>query len=316
MKRFLKTFLPLIILGTLAYQFRAPILSFLNPVPCEEPISYVLGTFDEKFNISKKYFLNTLLEAEAVFEKPLGKNLFTYEPDNSSGDVLKINLIYDYRQEATTKLASLGIVVEDNRASYDKLKAKFTALKAEYEKEKSIFATRVEAFNKRAEAYEAEVDFWNKKGARLPDGQGAPQKEYEALQATGRELENESKELQAMQNRINNIADEINALVVALNRLVATLNLSVDKYNTTNDARGESFEEGVYVSDGYEREIDVYEFSNREKLLRVLAHEFGHALDLEHVDDPKAIMYKLNQGNSKTLSEADLEALKTKCGIK
>ena len=102
---------------------------------------------------------------------------------------------------------------------------------------------------------------------------------------------------------------------MAINRLAATLNLSVENYNNINTARGESFEEGVYHSEGVKREIDIYEFSNREKLVRVLAHELGHALGLPHVQDPKAIMYELNQGTSEKLSSADIVALDAKCNI-
>ena len=57
-------------------------------------------------------------------------------------------MIYDYRQLATSKLASLGIVVKDNRASYDMLKAKFTALKTQYERDKTAYDAEVNAFNK------------------------------------------------------------------------------------------------------------------------------------------------------------------------
>jgi predicted Zn-dependent protease len=222
---------------------------------------------------------------------------------------LKINLVYDYRQQATSKLASLGITVKNDRASYDMLKEKFTALQAEYNTEKSALNVRIDAFNQKQQAYETEVNSWNKKG-------GAPQAEYDKLQAEKVSLQQESSELQAEQAKLNAMVDEINALVVVLNRLVATLNLSVDQYNTVNGSRGESFEEGVYIENGSNREIDIYEFSSRAKLVRVLAHELGHALGLDHVDDPKAIMYKLNQGTSLTLSDADLSALKTKCGIK
>ncbi|OGI80043.1 hypothetical protein A3D43_01400 [Candidatus Nomurabacteria bacterium RIFCSPHIGHO2_02_FULL_41_52] len=291
MRKILNLFFLLIILGTL-YQYRAPLGkqflllrdnlgAFFAKTPCLEPMPYALGSFDPKFGISQKYFF----------------------------DVLKINLIYDFRQQATSKLASLGIIVKNDRTSYDMLKAKFTALKAEYAAEKNAYDMQVADFNRKQQAYEAEVSFWNKKG-------GAPRQEYNKVEAERLALEAESKKLQAAQLRINNMVDEINALVVALNRLVASLNLSVDSYNTVNVSRGESFEEGVYTSDGSNREIDIYEFSSRAKLVRVLAHELGHALNLDHVDDAKAIMYKFNQGNNSTLTQADLAELNIKCQVK
>lgn len=311
MRKIFKVLIFAVILGAVWYQFGGIILDRF--LPCENPIIYTLGTFDTKFGISKSYFLSALSDAEVIWEKPFGKELFTYKEnsadDEGKGEILKINLVYDYRQEATSKLASLGIVVEDNKASYEDLKSKLAVLKTRYEKEKNIFEARIKIFNQKQLAYEMEVGSWNKKG-------GVSKDEYNKLEQERLMLNVEALELQRIQKSINEMVEEINALVVALNRLVGTLNLSVEKYNTIGASRGESFTEGVYYSDGSNKEIDIYEFSSRIKLVRVLAHELGHALNLEHMEDTKAIMYRLNQGNNQVLSESDLVALKAKCGVK
>jgi hypothetical protein len=316
MKKTFKTLIMLAILGTLAYYFQAPIRARLSifSAPCEEPIAYTLGRFDARFGISKSYFKDALSEAEKIWEKPkklqgesFEKDLFVYK-ENGEGGMLKINLVYDYRQEATEKLAGLGIVVENNKASYDSLRAKFTALKAEYASAKKDYDAQVNSFNAKQDVYEAQVKYWNARG-------GAPKGEYEKLQAEKAELDAELSELKRKQAQINEMVEEINAMVVVLNRLAGTLNLTVDKYNTINVSRGESFEEGVYYSDGFDRAIDIYEFSSRDKLVRVLAHELGHALGLPHVADPKAMMYELNVGDNKVLIETDISALKAKCGV-
>src|SRR3989338_2752391 len=85
----------------------------LGVAPCHKPLQYSLGTFDKKFGISQEAFLSDVEKAEAVWEKVLNKNLFQYNPEGK----LKLNLTYDYRQNATDKLRELGLTIENTKES-------------------------------------------------------------------------------------------------------------------------------------------------------------------------------------------------------
>lgn len=314
MSRILWIIVTVLVLGVLLYTYRTPLEKrfggFLASVqdiyaPCKKPILYSLGAFDARFGISKKDFLEAVQEAEAIWEKPIGKELFAYAQDGR----LAVNLVYDYRQEATSKLKSLGLAVDESRSSYDALQRKYEEIKYLLEQEQAQYDSSVAAFNKRLDAYNNDVQNWNDKG-------GAPRAEFARLEAEKTALDAELVGVKNLQGRVNGYVDEINALVVVLNRMAGALNVDVGKYNTVGASRGEEFTEGVYQSDASGQKIDIYEFSNRAKLVRVLAHELGHALGMSHVAGATSIMYKLNQGTNEKLSPQDLAALKSKCGIK
>ncbi len=279
-------------------------INFFAPKACEKPIAYAVGSFDKRFNISNAALLEALRLAEAIWEKPSGRDLFVYSSEDA---ILPINLVYDYRQETTSTLTNLGEALEQNEETYNAARANYLNLKATYDKAKAVYESRVASFNEANDAFAKRVEAWN-------NSPRTSKSEFEALGKSRDALEKEAAELKRLEIELNRVVGEINKLVEELNRLAAHLNLNVDKYNTIGASRGETFTGGVYYENGKEKGIDIFEFSNQDKLVRILAHEFGHALGLEHNDDEQAIMYYLNKGETSSLSSSDLAALETLCG--
>jgi hypothetical protein len=98
--------------------------------PCAKPISYSLEALDSRFGLSPDEARQALAEAEAVWERPLGKDLFRYSATSST---LAVNFVYDYRQEAAQELSSLEGEVKMGQKSYDALEARYDSLKAEHD---------------------------------------------------------------------------------------------------------------------------------------------------------------------------------------
>lgn len=325
MKRIIKTFLISIICALIfglgfcfrsrLYNFFDPFLSRLNFVidsglkslapPCQKPINYSLGEIDKRFNLSEEELLNALKEAGDIWSESINRQLFSYVIDGE----LKINLIYDYRQSAIDKLKELGIIVGDSQESYEKLKSEYESLSRRYKEQKTILDNLTAGFKQKQNVYEAEVEKWNSRG-------GALQPEFDRLNRIKSDLEAEMKQINDRAVQLNNLVDSLNAEAAGLNKMIAEFNLNVAKYNNVGETVPREFEEGTYIQNAGGQMINIYEFDGRERLVRLLAHEFGHALNLEHTNDPGDIMYYLNQGDNQKLTANDLSALQAACALK
>jgi hypothetical protein len=272
---------------------------YSNYSTCISPITYSIGTFDERFNITKDEFIKSINSAKEIWEKPLGKELFKH---NASGNLI-INLVYDDRQATTEKRALLEADTKKVKNLAANVKSDYFKLKDNLEVKQAEYELLVDAYQANQQSYNSEVTFWNQKG-------GAPLDEYNSLVQKKKDLESQFNDLEPKRQELNRLIAELNNFSNNYNILVENVNDNIEEFNQTS---GKEFQEGIY--DPNSKSISIYEFSSKEKLVRVLAHELGHALVLDHNTNPESIMYPVNQANSLSLSNEDIASLKNRCRL-
>ncbi len=303
MTKFITTIALIALIAGTGYYYRATWKEYFFPTkPCEQPITYSITQLDERFGLSEDEILTVTKEAEDVWEAAFGKDLFAH----SATGTLGINLIYDYRQEATDKLSSIGSSITNDRQQYDMLKSRLQSLRRTYDTSKATYEKAATLYEAAIIRHNEEVAEWNSKG-------GAPEDEYNRLERERKSLNRQEQSLKEDVDELYSIQNSITTTINDINKLAHKLNVKVEDFNTVGASTGEEFNEGEYIRDKQGERINVYQFQTRAQLRRLLAHELGHALGMNHVDDSAAIMYRLNSSTNEMLTDADIQELMRVC---
>lgn len=275
-------------------------LASLPLIPCEAPLPWRIGTIDDRFDISEDTAREVASEATELWEQSSEHNLFVYDEEAD----FVINFVFDERQQVADQAEQYRYQLDTQEESneqiqkrYEALKDRYTRLQATYEKQSTSFDTKLNLYNQK-------VSHYNQNG-------GAPGDVFEELEAEKQQLDADRKKLNTLANTLNDLVDELNAVSEKGNLLVTEYNQKVNTYNESF-AYQEGFTQGDYQGD----QINIYKFSSLPELRLVLAHEFGHALTIGHVENERSVMHYLMEAQPlepTTLTIEDEIALERVC---
>jgi predicted RND superfamily exporter protein len=235
-------------------QFKSKAIKILSFSECDTPMSYKLGSLDPKFGLSQTTTVTDIQNAADIWGKTYGKPLFI----NSITAALTINFVFDKRSALNTRIDQLQNQVNQKNAT---LEQQINSYKAD-----------VAAFEQKLSSFNAQVAQINKSGGAAPDV-------YNNLIAQQNELHAEGDSLNTRASQFNLATHDYNSQVQSLNQNI----------NQFNQALTQNPEEGFFNPNN--KTITIYFAGNYKELVHTLAHEFGHALGMEHTDAPQSIMY-------------------------
>lgn len=251
--------------------------NFLYFSPCDNPVTFRLGTISPQFKISKTEFLIDAEEAADIWNRVYGKKIFSYDMKSE----LPINLVYDGRQGISDNIGDLNNQLEKQSQTLN-------PQIQEYQNKVKDFQSRLDKLNQ-------QVSYWNGRG-------GAPEEVYKQLINEQSSLQQEADSLNAMAKSLNQSTTDYNSQVKDLNREV----------NTFNQALQGKPEEGVYISSQNGQQIIIYFNNTHNEFVHTIAHEMGHAIDLPHNNNIRSVMYP-RTNEIITPSGEDLNSLALAC---
>ena len=268
---------------------------------CDAPLTYRIGSIDGRFGLSIRDVSDVASQAAYIWGRELGCDIFKEDPNGA----IEILFAYDYRQAAIDNLRKTGLSIGNSIDSYAALKTRLDNLTAEYSRRHAEYVRDVNEYNKRLSAYNAQKDATYRKSS-------VSVTEYQQVAAKKQVLDTQLDNLRARLEELKRMTDTMNSMALVMNGIASNYNLAAVNYRSAKGEMAGEHQQARYEWRNYRKSITVYFYHDRNELIRVMAHEMGHAMGLKHSGNPEAIMYYLNQSSSLDLTSEDTAALKAR----
>ena len=275
---------------------------------CSETITWSVGPVDSRFGISKDELTGIVREVTRLWSDAAGRNMFSFTPLQADS-ILTVHLIYSSQQSRFDEEEQLADSIRVLRQTFFPKQVSYRNRMATYRQALNRYHNQLDRYNRAIELYNeslARVQVTGARSAREQERLDQYKSEAErirpALEDAGKHAENEERSLTELADDLNELAEHINELIYRQNRLLG---------NWT------AFKKGSYINIADRPKINIYQFDDPEQLRLVLAHEFGHALGLPHVENRFSVMYYRAEYQHSTplqLTNEDIEALSETCG--